>query len=259
MVCGVVMPISPMKDRTAEHWGEVLAIITEAVEKRGYTARLVSDSSVSSVIQGRIVGNLYHDPVVVVDVSAHNANVMFELGLRLAFDKPTVIIKDTETDYKFDIGPLEHLSYPLSLNYAKILKFKEDLADKVETAASRTSKTYLEHFGPYQVASIEVEKASRDDLIMQEVRALRSFIANSQQLRTRRVNVNVRAFIHESVLLAIKEMPSDSDDDAVMEFVLGNLDDHGFRLTLDDMKYLRHSVHRARVGHALRDKTKSDK
>jgi hypothetical protein len=31
-----------------------------------------------------------------------NPNVMFELGMRLAFDKPAIIIKDNRTNYSFD-------------------------------------------------------------------------------------------------------------------------------------------------------------
>ena len=54
------------------------------------------------MIHKTIVQNLYLNPIVVCDVSGKNANVMFELGLRLAFDKPTIIIKDDKTDYSFD-------------------------------------------------------------------------------------------------------------------------------------------------------------
>ncbi len=56
-------------------------------------------------------------PIVVCDISARNANVMFELGMRLAFDKPTVIIKDERTPYSFDISSIEHLDYPSDLRY----------------------------------------------------------------------------------------------------------------------------------------------
>lgn len=41
---------------------------------------------------------------------------MFELGMRLTFDKPTIIIKDNTTDFIFDTGPIEHLQYPKDLN-----------------------------------------------------------------------------------------------------------------------------------------------
>jgi len=32
---------------------------------------------------------------------------MFELGLRLAFDKPAIIVKDDNTSYSFDTAPIE--------------------------------------------------------------------------------------------------------------------------------------------------------
>jgi hypothetical protein len=32
-----------------------------------------------------------------------------DMGLRLAFDKPTIIIKDDKTSYAFDTPPIEHL------------------------------------------------------------------------------------------------------------------------------------------------------
>jgi len=40
--------------------------------------------------------------MIVCDISGRNPNVMFELGLRLAFDKPAIIIKDEITPYSFD-------------------------------------------------------------------------------------------------------------------------------------------------------------
>lgn len=56
---------------------------------------------------------------------------MFELGIRLTFDKPTVVVKDEETDYSFDTSPIEHAPYPSSLHYHEIVRFKKRLADKI--------------------------------------------------------------------------------------------------------------------------------
>jgi hypothetical protein len=62
---------------------------------------------------------------VIGDVSCKNPNVMFELGMRLAFDKPTIIIKDDQTSYSFDISPIQNLEYPRDLRFNKIIDFKE--------------------------------------------------------------------------------------------------------------------------------------
>lgn len=127
-VCGIVRPIADMGDYPSAHWAEVHAILADAAASAGYRARLVSESDAVSVILSEIVTNLYDDPIVVCDVSGRNANVMFELGMRLAFEKPTVIVTDDATPFTFDISPVKHLVYPRSLRFAAIVDFKEKLA-----------------------------------------------------------------------------------------------------------------------------------
>ena len=141
MTCGLIMPISTLDGCTAEHWAEVKSIIieaVEAVESPTFVARLVSDADEVGVIQKRIVQNVYNSTIVVCDVSGKNPNVMFELGLRLAFDKPTVIIKDDKTEYSFDTGVIEHVPYPRDLRFAKVMEFKKRLTEKI----SNTYKSF---------------------------------------------------------------------------------------------------------------------
>src|SRR5687768_3672538 len=97
--CGVIMPISLIDGCPGTHWDAVFSIIKEALAETEFSVELVSDSDEIGVIQKRIVQNIYDNEVVVCDVSAKNPNVMFELGMRLAFDKVAVIIKDDKTNY----------------------------------------------------------------------------------------------------------------------------------------------------------------
>src|SRR5688500_38836 len=83
--CGLVMPISAIDGCTEQHWAEVKAILVDAIESVGVSACLVSESDDVGIIQKRIIRNLYENPIVVCDVSGKNPNVMFELGIRLAF------------------------------------------------------------------------------------------------------------------------------------------------------------------------------
>jgi len=57
---------------------------------------------------------------------------MFELGLRLAFDKPTIIVKDDKTTYSFDTAPIEHLEYPRDLRFPRMVEFKSRLKEKIK-------------------------------------------------------------------------------------------------------------------------------
>lgn len=180
-VCGIVMPISEIDGLSKSHWDEVYNIISESIVSAGFKPNLVSNSEDIGVIQKRIVQNLYENPIVVCDVSAKNPNVMFELGLRLAFDKPTIIIKDDKTNYSFDTSPIEHLEYPRDLRFSKIRDFGDKLANKIDSTYRKSIddkeySTFLKHFGTFKVAKIETEVVTKEDLIMEEVRSIRNLI-----------------------------------------------------------------------------------
>jgi hypothetical protein len=140
-------------------------------------------------IQKRIIQNLYSNPVVVCDVSGKNANVMFELGMRLAFDKPTIIVKDDKTSYSFDTAPIEHLEYPRDLRFSKIVEFQQKLADKISgtyKAALNNGEytTFLKHFGTFTVPSLQTKEVSKEDYILEELKTLKSLVINRPQPKT---------------------------------------------------------------------------
>lgn len=182
--CGIIMPISPIENCTKEHWTEVKNILFDAIKDADFEPNLVSDADDSGVIQKRIVQNIYQNEMIVCDVSCKNANVMFELGMRLAFDKPTIIVMDNMTQYSFDTAPIEHLSYPRDLSYFKIMDFKKQLADKIKgtyDAAQRSDyTTFLKNFGEFKTAAINPKEvnfqefmASRLDELSSEIKDLR--------------------------------------------------------------------------------------
>lgn len=185
-ICGIVRPISASSVYSSQHWEEVGQIIDDAVQGAGYEPRLVSDGDSSGIIHARIVANLYRDPVVVCDISGKNPNVMLELGMRLAFDKPVVVIKDDNTEYSFDTSPIEHLTYPSSLHYPSITLFKERLTEKVIATCESfdASKSFLRQFGPIKVAEISEERVPGYELVREELRELRALILSSHQARS---------------------------------------------------------------------------
>lgn len=152
--CGIVRPIAAMGEYSESHWAEVHAIIEEAAEVAGYEARLVSESESIGVIVGHIVSNLYHDEIVICDVSGKNPNVMFELGLRIAFQKPVIIVTDDLTGFSFDISAIKHIPYPSTLRYDAINKFKRDLASAIKATVAYNGPGYLAQFGNITVADL---------------------------------------------------------------------------------------------------------
>jgi len=179
--CGIVMPISQLDSCTEQHWLDVKNILTEAIESANFEANLVSNADDVGIIQKRIIQNIYDNPIIVCDVSGKNPNVMFELGLRLAFDKPTIIVKDDQTSYSFDTSPIEHLTYPRDLRFNKIVEFKKELSEKIRGTYKKAKEdknfsTFLKHFGKFTVAKLETTEVSKEQFIIEELRDIRHAI-----------------------------------------------------------------------------------
>lgn len=188
--CGLVTPISAIDGCPESHWEEVRQIIKEALAETNFSVELVSDSNEIGIIQKRIVQNIYDNDIIVCDVSGKNPNVMFELGLRLAFDKPAIIIKDDKTNYSFDTAPIEHLEYPRDLHYPTIQLFKSKLRDKVLATFEASKKsdytTFLKHFGQFVVSKIDEKQVGKDEYVLAAITELRSeFQLLSKSVRTK--------------------------------------------------------------------------
>lgn len=190
-ICGIVMPISSIDNCSESHWDDVKRIIMCAIEKAGFEAQLVSEANDSGIIQKRIVQNLYNNDIVICDVSCKNPNVMFELGMRLAFDKPTIVVMDNMTQYSFDTAPIEHLGYPRDLNYYQILKFQEKLCEKIkgtiEAAKQPQYTTFLKHFGEFHVAEIENKEGSMNQVVLSKLEELSNQIAVIKNIQRARL------------------------------------------------------------------------
>lgn len=104
LVAFVAMPFSERsKDRAPGYFDEVLKhLITPAAVKANFNARTAKKPG-TEVIQSTIVNDLDVADLVIVDLTEHNPNVLFELGMRIAFNKPVCLIRAKGTAPIFDI------------------------------------------------------------------------------------------------------------------------------------------------------------
>jgi hypothetical protein len=102
--CFVIMPFVERDEaHEAGFFEEVLrSIFTPALEKAGFEVRTAKRTG-SDVIQATIVKELLGADLVLADLTEHNPNVLFELGLRIAEEKPIVLVKAKGTGRVFDV------------------------------------------------------------------------------------------------------------------------------------------------------------
>lgn len=191
--CGIIIPISIHPDYPSGHWMDVLNIIKQAIEETDFEPKLVSEDEVVGLIHERIVTNIYNNEIVVCDVSSKNPNVMFELGLRLAFDKPTIIIKDDKTSYSFDTGVIEHITYPSSLRFSQIVKFKDDLKRRINATYEKSKEPgfspFLKNFGrTMKSANLNETQIPAFEFLVEKIEGISKEI---QLLRSDQKNIEV--------------------------------------------------------------------
>ncbi|WP_197088638.1 hypothetical protein [Rufibacter radiotolerans] len=187
-MCGLVMPSSPIDGVSAEHWREVLSIVTDVIRDSEFEPQVTCHSDETCLVKKDIIQTMYNNPLMVFDVSGKNPNVMFALGMRLAFDKPTIIIKDDATNYTFDSFPIEPITYPRGLRFTAILAFQKALKGKIEEMALKlkenaTIGTFLEILGEYKKEKPSASKESAEkfmldsiEKLMEEVKTLKNTI-----------------------------------------------------------------------------------
>lgn len=103
-VCFVIMPFTEREERhETGFFEEVLEqILTPAAQKAGFKVRTARKMG-SDVIQATIVRELIEAHLVLADLTEHNPNVLFELGVRVKENKPVVLVKAQGTGPIFDV------------------------------------------------------------------------------------------------------------------------------------------------------------
>jgi hypothetical protein len=181
-LCFAIMPITTPEEAVARYGGDrehflhvAEFIFKPAAELAGY--RFVPASVDSSrVIQAAIIDNLARADVVLCDTSLWNANVFFELGIRVALNKPVALVRDGLTDtVPFDNTPVhcyeyDHRMEPWCLA-AEIPKLGRHIA-----AAGAHEQNELWKFAGIQVSAQQTDAGNPEDakldLLLAKVAAL---------------------------------------------------------------------------------------
>lgn len=245
------MPIARTDGYPESHWKDVLTILDSVTSDLGISKkRIVSDGDTITTIHSRIVNNLNEDDIIICDVSSRNPNVMFELGMRIASDKPVIIIKDSLTDYCFDSGTIEHLPYPKDLRYGEIQIFKEKLKKKIVKTheefiqnGDKGVSPILKNFGSFERKKIKLDKLSAEEALIRDIDSIKSsllhiqmsapFMMNPMKETNTEVKINPTMF-SKFIKIEVKDFPSEK-----MNNLISLLESERLSFELHDEGYLK--------------------
>jgi len=103
-VCFIIMPFEEHDDRyPTGFFEEVLeSLFIPAATEAGFTV-VTAKRQGSDVIQSTIVNELLAADLVLADLTEHNPNVLFELGMRMADERPVALVRAKGTGAIFDV------------------------------------------------------------------------------------------------------------------------------------------------------------
>lgn len=137
--CFVIMPISDHDSYVKGHFSRVFEdIIAPACAAAGLTPVRADQVKQTNLIHLDILQKLLDSPMAICDLSSANPNVLFELGLRQAFDKPVVLIQEVGSRPIFDINPLRYTEYRKERVYHEVLEDQK----KITTSLLETLDAY---------------------------------------------------------------------------------------------------------------------
>ena len=143
--CFVIMPFSDPEGYEIGHFDSIYKYtFAPAIEAAGYEPERIDENTVSNLIHGKMINELINAPMVLCDLSTNNPNVLYELGIRHAFDKPVVLVQEMGQDRIFDIGAITSVEYHPTRLYEEVVEDQKKITEAiVQTANAKNAYSIM--------------------------------------------------------------------------------------------------------------------
>jgi len=170
--CFVIMPIADHPDYETGHFTRVYDhLIKPACIAAGYQPIRADDSKASHMIMFDILKKIMDCDMAICDLSSKNANVFYELGLRQAFNKKTILITDGRDKPPFDLAGFRYVPYSQSLRVDTVnveIKLIHEMLAETESAPEDDVNSIVKLL-KIQPAKIDKVNLSENDSIIFEM------------------------------------------------------------------------------------------
>lgn len=218
--CFAIMPIADHEDYETGHFSRVYNhLIKPACEKAGFSAIRADDAKASHMIMFDILKNIIECDMAICDLSSKNANVFYELGLRQAFNKKTILITDGRTNTPFDITGFRYVKYSHTLRIDSV----ESDIDEIKAMLTETdaapeedvnSIVKLLKIQPAEIKNIQLTQ--QDTIIFEMIKRLDEKMTRIENSQKRNM-IPASTFVREWENLASKSNNIIENDDAILK------------------------------------------
>jgi len=180
--CFVIAPIGERESETRKRSDKVLKHIFRKALAQEYEVRRADEIEEPGMITSQVLREVQESELVVADLTGHNPNVLYELAVRHAIEKPIIhVIEPKHSKIPFDIYDFRTIEFDLS-DPDSIENAVEDLRKQAQQA--RNGK-----WGETPIKLANIMRRSKDDaedtlLLKTAVQAISTLQANIGEMRS---------------------------------------------------------------------------
>lgn len=185
--CFIIMPVSTPPELVSdynddnEHFLNVMELLfIPAIKEAGFEP-IKPITKGSDIIHGHIITNLQSSDLVLCDMSAKNANVFFELGIRTALNKPICLVKDNLLEkVPFDTSSINYHEY--SSDIRKWIFERERLVRHIKDSfgESDNCNSLWKYFGTNTQSKEVIAQSKKEQQITEIEKSLELFYIPAQ-------------------------------------------------------------------------------
>jgi hypothetical protein len=218
--CFIIMPINTPDlymqryRNDKEHFLHVLNHLFIPSIKNAGLDSIKPISEGSEIIHGKIVKNLESADLVLCDISILNPNVFFELGIRVAINKPLCLVKDNLTEnIPFDTSIINNYTYDSSLDTwlieNEVTRITKHIQNSINEKAGKNSLwEYFSLSMPASIKSDDNDISRQISFLTLQVEALRNDISRRRLNKKNNINNISEKDIWQHFRLSIPESTS---------------------------------------------------
>lgn len=164
--CFVMMPFTEPDGYDTSHFQKIYdQIIKPAIEEAGFDSYRVDENKICDSIIGKIFEAITDCEMAICDLSGANPNVLYELGIRQAYDKPVVLIQDDSSKRIFDVSGISTVQYKKERLYENVLEAKNKIKDAIEETYENTKMNSLVNVMKAKKAIINEDNMTENDKV----------------------------------------------------------------------------------------------
>ncbi|MBC9786177.1 hypothetical protein H1S01_17060 [Heliobacterium chlorum] len=228
--CFVISPIGEEGSKIRNNADQVLKhIIRPVMDQHGYKTTRADEETNPGIITKYILKQVIESDLVIADLSGHNPNVFYELGVRHVFGKPTIQLIEKNQKIPFDVSFMGTITYNLSV-LDEVVQSKTKLSATIESMSEQIDNPVTEIMHTLRKSSVSFADFSE---LFNEISSISNSIININK-KFDNITPELSKSVSENTKIGLDNLKKD-----LFTWLIDNSDKLPFNVTIEHKQIKR--------------------